>query len=222
MGLSYLRYGLTAIADSLYGHSRPSMSCLGSEFEYCHYKDPKLILRDLGMADTTTLGQIVALVSFALVYRFVAYLALRYRLTSEFSNQVLNYIAKILRHKWNLSFANLQIVYFRVVRLLALTNSDATKWLEVLQCIFEIWGSQTSVYKSAIFWFAFVCSLIEVYWLFVRICCFYLQGRWESRPSMQQADCLLSLHFNPAYGSTMFIWNADKLIPDYTASQARR
>lgn len=99
MGLSYLRYGLTAIADSLYGHNRPPLSCLGSEFEYCHYKDPKLILRDLGMADTTTLGQIIALITFAVVYRFVAYLALRYRLTSEFSNQVLNYVAKILRHK---------------------------------------------------------------------------------------------------------------------------
>lgn len=68
MGLSYLRYGLTAIADSLYGHGRPSLSCLGNEFEYCHYKDPKLLLRDLGMADTTTLGQIVALITFALVY----------------------------------------------------------------------------------------------------------------------------------------------------------
>jgi hypothetical protein len=99
MGLSYLRYGLVAITDSLYGHSRPLLSCLGSELDYCHYKDPKLLLRDLGMADTTTLGQIVALLGFALVYRFVAYLALRYRLTLEFSNKVLNYIAKILRHK---------------------------------------------------------------------------------------------------------------------------
>jgi hypothetical protein len=99
MGLSYLRYGLVAITDSLYGHGRPLLSCLGSDFVYCHYKDPKLLLRDLGMADTTTLGQIMALLGFALVYRFVAYLALRYRLTSEFSNQVLNYIAKILRHK---------------------------------------------------------------------------------------------------------------------------
>lgn len=99
MGLSYLRYGLVAITDSLYGHGRPLLSCLDSDFDYCHYKDPELLLRDLGMADTTTLGQIVALLGFALVYRFVAYLALRYRLTSEFSNQVLNYIAKILRHK---------------------------------------------------------------------------------------------------------------------------
>jgi hypothetical protein len=99
MGLSYLRYGLVAITDSLYGHNRPPLSCLGSDFDYCHYKDPKLLLRDLGMADTTTLGQILALFAFAVLYRLVAYLALRYRLTSEFSNQVLNYIAKILRHK---------------------------------------------------------------------------------------------------------------------------
>jgi len=99
MGLSYLRYGLVAITNSLYGHNRPLLSCLRSENDYCHYKDPKLLLRDLGMADTTTLGQIMALFAFAVIYRFVAYLALRYRLTSEFSNQVLNYIAKILRHK---------------------------------------------------------------------------------------------------------------------------
>lgn len=99
MSLSFLRYGLVAITASLYGHNRPLLSCLGSDSDYCHYKDPKLLLRDMGMADTTTLGQILALFTFAVIFRFVAYLALRYRLTSEFSNQVLNYIAKILRHK---------------------------------------------------------------------------------------------------------------------------
>lgn len=99
MGLSYLRYGIVAITSSLYGHNRPLLSCPENETDYCHYKDPKLLLRDLGMADTTTLEQILALFAFAVIYRFVAYLALRYRLTSEFSIQVLNYIAKILRHK---------------------------------------------------------------------------------------------------------------------------
>ncbi|XP_069705223.1 ATP-binding cassette subfamily G member 4-like [Periplaneta americana] len=99
MSLSYLRYGLVAVTDSLYGHNRPLLSCMSGEFEYCHYKDPKLVLRDLGMAGTTTLGQIVAVIVLAIIYRIVAYLALRCRLTSEFSNQVLNYIAKILRHK---------------------------------------------------------------------------------------------------------------------------
>jgi hypothetical protein len=99
MGLSHIRYGLVAILNSLYGHNRPFLSCLGDENIYCHYKDPKILLKDLGMADSTTLGQILALLAFAVVYRFVAYLALRYRLTSEFSNQLLNYIAKILRHK---------------------------------------------------------------------------------------------------------------------------
>jgi hypothetical protein len=99
MSLSYLRYGLVAITNSLYGNNRPPLNCIESESDYCHYKDPKLLLRDLGMADTTALGQLLALFVFAVIYRLVAYLALRYRLTSEFSNQVLNYIAKILRHK---------------------------------------------------------------------------------------------------------------------------
>jgi hypothetical protein len=44
----------------------------------------------------------------------VAYLALRYRLTSEFSNQVLNYIAKILRHKWKLFLSLIVELCFNV------------------------------------------------------------------------------------------------------------
>ncbi|PSN47138.1 hypothetical protein C0J52_17456 [Blattella germanica] len=99
MGMSYLRFGLVGITNSLYGHDRPEMSCKGDELGYCHYKDPNLYLRDLGMSDVTTLGQILIMFAYAFVYRIVAYLLLRYRLTSEFSNQVLNYAAKILRHK---------------------------------------------------------------------------------------------------------------------------
>jgi len=134
MGLSYLRYGIVAITNSLYGHNRPILNCPGSETEYCHYKDPKLLLRDLGMADTTTLGQILALFAFAVVYRFVAYLALRYRLTSEFSIQVLNYIAKILRYKWGLFLSLIRKLHsgVQIVRYL-----DTRKKLSIIvKCIF--------------------------------------------------------------------------------------
>ena len=99
MGLSYLRYGLVAVVCSLYGNNRQELTCSTGEFDYCHYKDPELLLRDLGMSDVTVWGQIVILLCFAIVYRIVAYLLLRYRLTSEFSNQILNYASKILKHK---------------------------------------------------------------------------------------------------------------------------
>lgn len=99
MGLSYLRYGLVAIVYSIYGNNREEMACRDHELGYCHYKEPELLLRDLGMSDVTSWGQIVAMLGFAVMYRIVAYLLLRYRLTSEFSNQILNYVAKILRHK---------------------------------------------------------------------------------------------------------------------------
>ena len=99
MGLSYIRYGLVAIVLSIYGMNRGELTCEYQEIGYCHYKNPELLLRDLGMADATLWGQIIALLSFTVAYRIVAYLVLRYRLTSEFSNQILNYAAKILRHK---------------------------------------------------------------------------------------------------------------------------
>ncbi|KAJ9582805.1 hypothetical protein L9F63_022846, partial [Diploptera punctata] len=99
MCLSYLRYGLVSIVLSIYGNNREKMMCGMNEYNYCHYEQPKLLLRDIGMSDVTIFGQILALIGFSFVYRTVAYLFLRYRLTSEFSNQILNYAAKILRHK---------------------------------------------------------------------------------------------------------------------------
>ena len=45
MQLSYLRFGLVGFAVSLYSGDRPLMQCDTTKEVYCHYADPKLLLR---------------------------------------------------------------------------------------------------------------------------------------------------------------------------------
>lgn len=99
MNFSYLRFGLVGLTSVLYGHGREELYCDTDRVTYCHYQDPKMLLRDLGMQDASTYTQIAGLVGFIVLYRTIAYLALRYRLTVEFSNRLLSYVAKILRRK---------------------------------------------------------------------------------------------------------------------------
>ncbi|XP_013136906.1 PREDICTED: ATP-binding cassette sub-family G member 1-like isoform X1 [Papilio polytes] len=95
MSLSYLRYGLSGLSIALY-QKRSSMEC---HQEFCLYSDPKLILRDVGMANDTYYMQIVGLLGFIIIHRLIAYFVLRYRLTSEFSNKFMSYISKFLKHR---------------------------------------------------------------------------------------------------------------------------
>lgn len=99
MQLSYLRFGLVGIALSLYSGDRPPMHCDDNKVPYCHYSNPKLLLRDLGMEGLSSHVQILNLVVYLVLFRLTAYLALRYRLTVGLSSRLRNYVRKILRHK---------------------------------------------------------------------------------------------------------------------------
>lgn len=95
MSASYLRYGLSGFSLALYQH-RPKMECTK---EFCLYADPNLLLRDVGMAHDSYGLQIVGLLAFTFIHRVIAYFALRYRLTAEFSNKFMTYISKFLKHR---------------------------------------------------------------------------------------------------------------------------
>ncbi|KAJ0175781.1 hypothetical protein K1T71_008940 [Dendrolimus kikuchii] len=95
MSASYLRYGVTGYSLALYQH-RPLMDC---NIEFCLYSDTTLILRDLGMTNDIYVVQVVGLLAFTVLHRMLAYLALRYRLTAEFSNKFMSYISKFLKHR---------------------------------------------------------------------------------------------------------------------------
>ncbi|XP_028164905.1 ATP-binding cassette subfamily G member 4-like [Ostrinia nubilalis] len=95
MSASYLRYGLSGFSLSLY-QNRQAMEC---HEDFCLYADPNLILRDVGMANDNYIIQVVALLAFTALHRLLAYFALRYRLTAEFSNKFMAYVSKFLKHR---------------------------------------------------------------------------------------------------------------------------
>lgn len=96
MTLSYLRFGIVGFNDALM-NGRSPLAC-GDEL-YCHYKDPQLLMRDMGMADTKFGPQLAAVSLFIIIFRVAAFIALRYRLTAEFSVKIVHYATKVLRHK---------------------------------------------------------------------------------------------------------------------------
>ncbi|KAL4713602.1 hypothetical protein ACJJTC_016685 [Scirpophaga incertulas] len=95
MASSYLRYGLSGFSLALYSDRQP-MEC---NVDFCLYADPKLILRDVGMGNDKYIVQVVGLLIFTALHRTLAYFALRYRLTAEFSNKFMTYISKVLKHR---------------------------------------------------------------------------------------------------------------------------
>lgn len=95
MSLSYLRYSVTGFCLALY-HKRPFLDC---NTDVCLYSDPRILLRDLGMATDTYGTQIIFLAMFTILFRLVAYFALRYRLTSEFTSKFMTNISKFLKHR---------------------------------------------------------------------------------------------------------------------------
>lgn len=95
MSISYLRYGLTGFSLALYTN-RPFMDCPSP---FCLYANPGILLRDLGMEHDMYYMQIIALLAFTTLHRVVAYFALRYRLTAEFSNKFMVRISKFLKHR---------------------------------------------------------------------------------------------------------------------------
>ncbi|XP_026752084.1 ATP-binding cassette subfamily G member 4-like [Galleria mellonella] len=95
MSASYLRYGLSGFSIALYQNRGP-MEC---NVEFCLYNNPKLILRDVGMANDNYGFQILGLLVFTAIHRSLAYFALRHRLTAEASNKFIAYISKFLKHR---------------------------------------------------------------------------------------------------------------------------
>ncbi|XP_031348490.1 ATP-binding cassette sub-family G member 1-like isoform X2 [Photinus pyralis] len=96
MGISYVRFGVVAAMTAIF-QDRGPFDCF-HEY-YCHYKDPNQMLKDLGMLDASYSINMLALGIYALIFRLIAFLAIRYRLTSQFSTSTIsNYVNKILEH----------------------------------------------------------------------------------------------------------------------------
>ncbi|KAF2894325.1 hypothetical protein ILUMI_11848 [Ignelater luminosus] len=92
---SYLRVGIIAICNTLL-EDRGSLDCIDEI--YCYYQDPNRFLKDLGVQNRYYSLHILGLVAFGVVFRLSGFLVLKWRLTYEFSQTIVNYANKIFRH----------------------------------------------------------------------------------------------------------------------------
>ncbi|KAF2886295.1 hypothetical protein ILUMI_19878 [Ignelater luminosus] len=88
---SYMRVAVVATVQSIFGNRQP-LECTDEDF--CYYQDPRLLLRDAGMANSSYALHVLGLIAYIILFRVVAYLALRFTLTSEvtsFLNRIKKY-----------------------------------------------------------------------------------------------------------------------------------
>ncbi|XP_060532601.1 ATP-binding cassette subfamily G member 4-like isoform X2 [Cylas formicarius] len=93
MGFSYLRYGVVGLTSNLFT-DRHSMDC---DEIYCHYRNPELMLKDMGMEGEDYKYQLLYILAFMVFFRITAYLTLKYRMTAELSNKIVYYATKIVK-----------------------------------------------------------------------------------------------------------------------------
>ena len=78
---SYMRYSLVAMCNALYDN-RGILPC--TDEIYCPYSDSKLLMRQLGMDKSSYIVQIIGMISFTCLHRYLAYILLSYRLKSNY------------------------------------------------------------------------------------------------------------------------------------------
>ncbi|RZF39649.1 hypothetical protein LSTR_LSTR001170 [Laodelphax striatellus] len=97
MNLSFIRIAVVGIVTSLYQNGRGPMECKSQTHPYCHYREPYMLVRDLGMTNQSTVNQIIGLIGFLLLFRMAAFLTLRYTLMTDIRSQVFAYTKKIFK-----------------------------------------------------------------------------------------------------------------------------
>ncbi|XP_050525010.1 ATP-binding cassette subfamily G member 4-like [Daktulosphaira vitifoliae] len=82
MGLSFVRYSLVATIISLYGNGRAEMECHSPDL-YCHYKNPELLMKDLGMNGESMTRQFILLALFGFTFRLGVYYVIKIKMTNK-------------------------------------------------------------------------------------------------------------------------------------------
>uniref|UniRef100_A0A2S2RAU7 ATP-binding cassette sub-family G member 1 n=1 Tax=Sipha flava TaxID=143950 RepID=A0A2S2RAU7_9HEMI len=96
MATSFLRYSLVGILTSLFGDGRADLACNKADL-YCHYKNPDLLLRDLGMSGRSITNQFIGLTVFGVLFRVAAYYAIKLRMMNQPLRKIPLYFKKFLR-----------------------------------------------------------------------------------------------------------------------------
>lgn len=96
MSFSYVRFGVTGYCNTLF-NARAPLEC--EDEIYCHYNNPNELMRDMGMAGSNYLTQVLAVLGYMILFRVIAYAGLKYRMSAEFSTKIAYYATKIIHSK---------------------------------------------------------------------------------------------------------------------------
>lgn len=92
MYTSFLRCSMVALVQSILGDRQP-LNC--SDEDYCLYEDPKLLLKEMGMLNASYGLHLLGLIIYLISFRILAFILLRYRLTSQVSGRYMPYVGKL-------------------------------------------------------------------------------------------------------------------------------
>lgn len=85
MRLSFVRGGIVSLVITVFGYGRKQLAC--KDF-YCHFDDPKVLLRYLRIENRSVWGEIAVLIAICVLFRTLLYMSLRRRcLGQTLSNQ---------------------------------------------------------------------------------------------------------------------------------------
>jgi hypothetical protein len=76
MKFSFVRGGVVSLVLIVFGFNRPKLECSDA---YCHFDDPKVLLRYLRIENVSLVTEIGVLILILIVFRTLFYLSLRKR-----------------------------------------------------------------------------------------------------------------------------------------------
>lgn len=79
MRLSFVRGGIVSLVLIVFGYNRGQLSCKDM---YCHFDDPKVLLRYLRIENRSIYGEIAVLIAIMILFRTLLYMSLRRRCSS--------------------------------------------------------------------------------------------------------------------------------------------
>lgn len=79
MKLSFVRVGVVSLVLSVFGYDRAQLDCSDV---YCHFDDPKVLLRFLRIEKVYLWNEVAFLVMYIIVFRTILYLSLKRRILS--------------------------------------------------------------------------------------------------------------------------------------------
>ena len=76
MKFSFIRGGVVSLVLTVFGFNRPKLDCNDI---YCHFDDPKVLLRYLRIENVSLFTEVAVLIGLMMLFRVLFYLSLRKR-----------------------------------------------------------------------------------------------------------------------------------------------